>query len=70
MIFEPFVTLPNGATGANEGSGLGLAIARQAVIVNGGRIFARGSEGGGLSVTIELPISVLQIDAVSYSREV
>jgi signal transduction histidine kinase len=29
IIFEPFVTLPNSATGANEGSGLGLAIARQ-----------------------------------------
>ena len=57
MIFEPFVTLPNGATGANEGSGIGLAIARQAVIVNGGKIVARNSKGGGLTVTIELPAS-------------
>jgi two-component system sensor histidine kinase CpxA len=70
MIFEPFVTLPNGATGANGGSGLGLAIARQAVIVNGGKVYARSSESGGLTVTIELPTSVLQIDTVSYSREV
>lgn len=60
LIFEPFVTLPNSATGSNEGSGLGLAIARQAVIVNGGKIFARGSDGGGLSITIELPASVPQ----------
>ena len=71
IIFEPFVTLPNSATGANEGSGLGLTIARQAVIVNGEKIFARGSKcGGGLTVTLELPISVLEIDTVSYSREI
>lgn len=69
MIFEPFVTLPNGATGANEGSGLGLAIARQAVIINGGKIFARGSEGGGLTVIIELPTSDLQRDRIFHSRE-
>jgi two-component system sensor histidine kinase CpxA len=55
IIFEPFVTLPNGATGSNEGSGLGLAIARQAVFVNGGKVFAQSTEGKGLTVTIELP---------------
>jgi two-component system, OmpR family, sensor histidine kinase CpxA len=60
LIFEPFTTLPNNAIGTNQGSGLGLAIARQAVIVNGGRIGARGSESGGLAVTIELPVTGLQ----------
>jgi hypothetical protein len=52
-----------------NGSGLGLAIARQAVIVNGGKIFARSCESGGLTVIIELPASVLQTDPASYSRE-
>jgi two-component system, OmpR family, sensor histidine kinase CpxA len=56
-IFEPFVTLPNRGAVAGTGSGLGLAIARQAVLVNGGKICARNSEHGGLTVTIELPVS-------------
>jgi len=55
VIFEPFVTLPNGASVAGAGSGLGLAIARQAVLANRGRISACNSECGGLTVTIELP---------------
>ncbi len=56
-IFEPFVSLPNRATGLTEGSGLGLAISRQAVLANGGRIYARSSDQGGLIVTIELPVA-------------
>jgi len=39
------------------GSGLGLAIARRAVQKNGGVISARNIGGGGLCVTIELPVS-------------
>jgi two-component system sensor histidine kinase CpxA len=58
-IFDPFVTLPprNSEAGAG-GSGLGLAIARQAVLANGGRISARNSAYGGLTVTIELPAAM------------
>jgi len=55
-IFEPFITLQNRGTITGTGSGLGLAIARQAVLVNGGKICARNSEHGGLTVTIELPV--------------
>jgi signal transduction histidine kinase len=45
-------------TGMIEGSGLGLAISRHAIIANGGTIFARNSEQGGLTVTIELLLTV------------
>lgn len=56
VIFEPFVTLPDRVTGLTVGSGLGLAIARQAVLANGGKIFARNSSPG-LTVTIEIPLA-------------
>ncbi len=57
LIFEPFVSFPNRATGLSEGSGLGLAISRQAVLAHGGRIYAHNSDRGGLIVTIELPLA-------------
>jgi two-component system, OmpR family, sensor histidine kinase CpxA len=57
LIFEPFFTLPNHNTyEIMGGSGLGLAIARQAVIANGGRIYARPSSASGLTIAIELPL--------------
>jgi two-component system sensor histidine kinase CpxA len=56
-IFAPFFTLPEEASNdVPQGSGLGLAIAQQAVLANGGRIFAKRSDAGGLKVVIELPI--------------
>jgi two-component system OmpR family sensor kinase len=53
-IFEPFFR----ADGVRQGSGygLGLAIAHRIVLVHGGRIAARRREGGGLTVTVDLPI--------------
>ena len=58
-IFAPFFTLPDEASSdIPRGSGLGLAIAQQAVLANGGRIFAKSSDGGGLMVVIELPLSL------------
>jgi two-component system sensor histidine kinase CpxA len=57
-IFVPFYTLPEQAfDDVPQGSGLGLAIAQQAVLANGGRIYAKRSDAGGLKVLIELPIS-------------
>jgi two-component system, OmpR family, sensor histidine kinase CpxA len=57
-IFEPFVTLPAGnSSESSGGSGLGLAIARQAVIANGGKVFAQTLSGNGLTVAIELPVA-------------
>jgi two-component system sensor histidine kinase CpxA len=62
-IFEPFVTLPNNSEEMPGGSGLGLAIARQAVIANGGRIFAYPFSGHGLMIAIELPAELIQESA-------
>jgi two-component system, OmpR family, sensor histidine kinase CpxA len=63
-IFAPFFTLPGEATNdIPRGSGLGLAIAQQAVLANGGRIFAKRSDTGGLMVVIEVPISSEPITA-------
>jgi two-component system sensor histidine kinase CpxA len=57
-IFAPFFTLPEEfSNDVPRGSGLGLAIAQQAVLANGGRIFAKRSDTGGLMVVIEVPIS-------------
>lgn len=53
-IFEPFRR--GRAGGGAEGHGLGLAIARRALELHGGRIEAAPREGGGLVVTIELPV--------------
>jgi signal transduction histidine kinase len=54
-IFEPFITVADeSSVDIMRGSGLGLAIARQVVIANGGRIFARRRESGGLAVVIEV----------------
>ncbi|MCB1887430.1 MAG: HAMP domain-containing protein [Rhodocyclaceae bacterium] len=52
-IFEPFFRSDHAAA---EGFGLGLAIARRAVAAHGGDVTARNREGGGLVVTIRLPM--------------
>jgi signal transduction histidine kinase len=54
-IFEPFFRAADG-TRQGSGYGLGLAIAHRIVQVHGGGIAARLREGGGLAVTIDLPI--------------
>jgi signal transduction histidine kinase len=42
---------------ASEGAGLGLAIADSVVRIHGGTIGAVNAEGGGLLVTIDLPVT-------------
>jgi two-component system sensor histidine kinase CpxA len=57
-LFEPFFRSRSTLDDKSMvGSGLGLAIARRAVQKNGGVISARNIGGGGLCVTIELPVS-------------
>ena len=54
-IFEPFYRADN-----NQGAigyGLGLAIARRAVAAHGGQVRARNRPGGGLEVTLSLPLA-------------
>lgn len=53
-IFEPF---HRGRRGADSpGHGLGLAIARRAIEMHGGRITASNRAGGGLVMTMRLPL--------------
>lgn len=54
-IFERFA---RGSTGAGRavGSGLGLAIAAENVGLQGGRIWAENTDGGGARFVIELPV--------------
>ncbi len=57
-IFTPFLTISDDPSDdVPRGSGLGLAIAQQAVLANGGKIFAKRIAKGGLAIVIELPIS-------------
>ena len=53
-IFEPFVR----GTGASSstGHGLGLAITRRVALAHGGGVRAENRAGGGLAVTIEIPL--------------
>ena len=54
-IFAPFFR--SDPTSNNvDGHGLGLAIAQRVVLAHGGTIGAENREGGGLQVTIALPV--------------
>ena len=55
-IFEPFYRTDTARARSSGGTGLGLAIARRAIERHGGTILAQNADGGGLEVTIELPI--------------
>ena len=55
-IFEPFYRVDAARHRAVGGDGLGLAIAARSVAVHGGTISARNAEGGGLIVSMRLPV--------------
>lgn len=55
-IFEPFYRTDAARTRSSGGTGLGLAIARRAVVNHGGHLIACNADGGGLEVTISLPV--------------
>ena len=52
-LFEPF----HRATERKDGVGLGLSIVRAITMAHGGRVAAQPRPGGGLIVTVELPVS-------------
>jgi signal transduction histidine kinase len=55
-LFEPFRRGPVARTADTPGSGLGLSIVRAVVQAHGGRVWAEPVPGGGLTVTVELPV--------------
>lgn len=59
-IFLPFYRVDEARAREAGGVGLGLAIAERAVKLHGGTIAAANAEGGGLIVTITLPVESKQ----------
>lgn len=55
-IFRPFTRVESARERASGGAGVGLAITERAVRLHGGEVRASNAEGGGLVVTIRLPI--------------
>lgn len=60
QLFNPFYRLSAARDRHTGGVGLGLAIARQAVQSHGGKISAKNTPEGGLSVCIQLPFQVIK----------
>jgi two-component system, OmpR family, sensor histidine kinase CpxA len=55
-LFIPFHRVVDGIRKDPDGAGLGLAIAERAFRLHGGSVTATNAEGGGLVVTLELPV--------------
>ncbi|MEZ4340101.1 MAG: ATP-binding protein [Sandaracinaceae bacterium] len=62
-IFQPFTRVESARERSEGGAGLGLAITARALRLHGGRVRAENANGGGLRVTLELPLSIAE-DAV------
>ncbi|HTW22364.1 MAG TPA: ATP-binding protein [Candidatus Baltobacteraceae bacterium] len=56
-LFVPFYRVVDGIRKDPDGAGLGLAIAERAFRLHGGSVTAANAEGGGLVVTLELPVA-------------
>jgi signal transduction histidine kinase len=63
-IFEPFRRLTRERVGSARGAGLGLSIVRAVVRAHGGAIDARPRRGGGLAITVHLPVARVPAAAV------
>jgi two-component system sensor histidine kinase CpxA len=69
-IFRPFFRTAPGRESATGGTGLGLAIAKEAIEEHGGQIAASNREGGGLRVTMTLPMSDAPLEEEPRASEV
>ncbi|MEV4198002.1 sensor histidine kinase [Micromonospora globbae] len=69
-IFEPFRRLAGDRVGGGRGFGLGLSIVRAVARAHGGTVTAQPRDGGGLVVTVRLPVAPAapQLSAVPDSR--
>ncbi len=56
-MFEPFERHEPSRSRSTGGLGLGLAIARSIALAHGGSITAQNRPGGGLAVTVDLPLA-------------
>jgi two-component system sensor histidine kinase CpxA len=56
QLFIPFHRGINGNSKSSDGAGLGLAIAERAFRLHGGKVTAANARGGGLIVTLQLPM--------------
>jgi PAS domain S-box-containing protein len=64
QVFDRFSQRDSSTTRAHGGLGLGLAICRQLVELHGGTIRASSpGEGQGATFSVELPISIMQVEA-------
>ncbi|WP_307844019.1 sensor histidine kinase [Sanguibacter suaedae] len=60
-VFERFFRLDSSRNRASGGSGLGLAIVAAIVGAHGGKVAVSATDGGGLTVRIELPAASVQV---------
>jgi signal transduction histidine kinase len=56
-VFDPFFRLENSRSRDTGGTGLGLTVARSTIRAHGGDVTLTNRHGGGLSVTVTLPIA-------------
>ena len=55
VLFEPFVQAENAMTREHNGTGLGLALVRRLIEMQGGRVWAKSSEGKGTTLFLQFP---------------
>jgi signal transduction histidine kinase len=68
-LAQPFRRFGADRTGSDQGSGLGLSIVAAIAQAHGGTVDLRARSGGGLRVTIELPVALMtEAGGVEASR--